>query len=86
MEPMIYGTSAPHRRSKITTQKIMQYIILALVPAGINGVLRYGISAAFVILLTCVSAVAAGFLFEKFINISLAISYASKLYIFIDSG
>ena len=65
MEPMIYGTSAPHRRSKLTTQKIMQNIILALLPAGIYGVFRYGMQAAVVILLTCFSAVVTEFAFQK---------------------
>lgn len=65
MEQTIYGTSAPHRRSNFTTEKIMQCIILALIPAGVHGVLRYGIQAAMVILLTCISAVGIEFLFEK---------------------
>ena len=65
MEPMIYGTSAPHRRSKLTTQKIMQFMILALLPAGIHGVFLYGVPAAVVVLLTCVSAVVTEFIFEK---------------------
>lgn len=65
MEQIIYGTSAPHRRSKITTERIMRCIILALIPAGIHGVLRYGIQAAIVILLTCMTAVGIEFLFEK---------------------
>lgn len=65
MESVSYGTSAPHRRSKLTTQKIMQFIILALLPAGIHGVFRYGVQAAVVVLLTCVSAVVTEFIFEK---------------------
>ena len=65
MEQIVYGTSAPHRRSKITTEKIMQCIILALLPAGIHGVFRYGIQAVVVILLTCISAVVTEVVFEK---------------------
>lgn len=73
MEQTIYGTSAPHMKRKLNTARIMLYIILALLPAGIHGILRYGISAAVVILLTCVSAVAAEFLFEKLLKKPVAV-------------
>lgn len=65
MEQNIYGTSAPHRKGQMTTNKIMLYIILALAPAGIFGIWSFGLNAALVILLTCVSAVITEFLFEK---------------------
>lgn len=65
MEQMIYGISAPHRKGRMTTASIMLCIILALVPAGIHGVWRYGLNAGMVILLTCISAVVTEFLFEK---------------------
>ena len=65
MESVSYGTSAPHRRSKLTTQKIMQFMILALLPAGIHGVWRYGLNAGLLNLCTCVSAVITEFAFQK---------------------
>lgn len=65
MEQTIYGTSAPHIKGKLNTGRIMLYVILALLPAGIHGIWRYGFSAAVVIFLTCVSAVVTQFLFEK---------------------
>lgn len=65
MEQTIYGMSAPHIKGRMNTAKIMLCIILALVPAGIHGVWRYGKNAALIILLTCISAVATEFLFEK---------------------
>lgn len=65
MEQTIYGISAPHRKGRMTTAKIMLCIILALVPAGIHGVWRYGMNAGLVILLTCISAVATEYIFEK---------------------
>lgn len=65
MEQTIYGTSAPHRKGRMTTDKIMKCIILALIPAGIHGVWRYGLNAGLIILLTCVFAVITEFLFEK---------------------
>lgn len=64
MEHTIYGMSAPHRKGGMTTAKIMLCVILALIPAGIYGVWRYGKNAALVILLTCVSALLTELLFE----------------------
>lgn len=65
MEQKIYGMSAPHIRGALTTKKIMLYFVLALLPAGIHGVWRYGWNAGLVILCTCVSAAATEFLFQK---------------------
>ncbi len=65
MEQKIYGTGAPHLKGRMTTQKIMQCIILALLPAGIHGIYRYGWNAGLIILLTCGSAVVTEYLFEK---------------------
>lgn len=65
MQQNIYGTSAPHMKGRLTTSKIMQCILLALLPAGIHGVFRYGWNAGLIILVTCVSAVVTEFLFEK---------------------
>lgn len=65
MEQTIYGMSAPHMKGRLTTDKIMLCIILALIPAGVHGIWRYGLNAGLVILLTCISAVATEYLFEK---------------------
>ena len=64
MEQTFFGMSAPHIKGPKTTAKIMLCVILALIPAGIHGVWRYGIHAGVVILLTCLSAVATEALFE----------------------
>lgn len=64
MEQIIYGTSAPHLKGSLTTRKLMLYIILSLIPAGIHGVWRFGIYAGMLILLTCVSAVLTEALYE----------------------
>lgn len=65
MEKNIYGTSAPHKRTLMTTEKIMQWILLALMPAGIYGVFRWGMDAVVVILSVCISAVGTDFLLKK---------------------
>ncbi|MBR4139538.1 MAG: RnfABCDGE type electron transport complex subunit D [Lachnospiraceae bacterium] len=65
MEQMIYGMSAPHIRGRLSTEKIMGAFMLALLPAGIHGVWRYGWNAGIVILATCVSAVLTEVVFQK---------------------
>ena len=65
MEQTIYGMSAPHMKGRMSTDKIMLCIILALIPAGIHGVWRYGSNAGLIILVTCASAIATEFLFQK---------------------
>ena len=64
MEQNIYGTSAPHMKGKMTTRKIMLFMILALLPAGIFGIWNFGTSAAVIVLLTCASAVLTEVLFQ----------------------
>lgn len=64
MEQIIYGTSAPHLKGRLTTRRMMLYIILSLLPAGIYGVWHYGKNAGIVILLTCISAVVTEVLYE----------------------
>lgn len=64
MEQIIYGTSAPHLKGKLTTTKLMSYILLSLIPAGIHGVWRYGKNAGIVILVTCISAVITELFYE----------------------
>ena len=65
MEQMIYGMSAPHIRGPLSTEKMMGAIMLALLPAGIHGVWRYGWNVAVIILVTCISALATEVVFQK---------------------
>lgn len=57
-------TSSPHVRRNRTTQSIMLDVIIALLPAGIAGVIKFGWHAALVILVCAASA----FLWEVFYN------------------
>lgn len=52
-------TSSPHIRSKRTTQHIMLDVILALIPALLVGVLRFGVQALLPTLVSIVAAVVA---------------------------
>lgn len=64
MEQIIYGTSAPHLKGSLTTTRLMLYIMISLLPAGIHGVWRFGENAGMIILLTCISAVVTEALYE----------------------
>lgn len=66
MEIIRLGTCAPYIRGRMTTERIMLFMILALIPAGINGIVRFGIKAAFLIVLTTGSAMLTEFLYEKY--------------------
>lgn len=57
---------APHRRARLTTKKIMLWMIVALLPAGINGIVQFGVQAAVIIALVTGSAVLTEFVYEKY--------------------
>ena len=65
MKQKIYGMSAPHMRGNLSATRMMHYIILALIPAGVYGVIRYGLATALTITSSCAAAVLIAFLFEK---------------------
>lgn len=65
MEKNIYGTSAPHIRAHMTAEKIMLYILAALLPAGLHGIYCYGWNAGAIILATVTSALIGNFLLRK---------------------
>ena len=52
-------TSSPHIRSKKNTQHIMLDVILALLPALLVGVVRFGVQALLLTLVSVAAAVAA---------------------------
>lgn len=58
-------TSSPHVRRNRTTQNIMLDVIIALMPAGIFGVVHFGWRAALVILVCAASAVAWEFIYNR---------------------
>ena len=55
-------TSSPHIRGKRTTQSIMLDVIIALLPALLMGVVRFGMNALLVTLVSIAAAVAAEWL------------------------
>ncbi len=58
-------TSSPHLRDKATSQRIMQEVCLALAPAGIAGIILYGLNAAILIAICVATCVLSEFLWQK---------------------
>ncbi len=70
-------TANPHIRDSITTQRIMLYVIIALLPASAFGVYNFGLSALLIIVETVASAVLFEFLYEKLLHLPITISDGS---------
>lgn len=65
MELLTKGMTAPFQKSALTTEHIILCVILALFPAGIHGVFRYGLQAGLLILITCGASVATEYIYQK---------------------
>lgn len=63
MSDLLKVSSNPHVRSKVTTDSIMAAVVVALLPAAGFGIWNFGPRAAWIILLSVVSAALAEFLF-----------------------
>jgi len=64
MSDMMRVSSNPHIRSKVTTDKIMLCVVLALLPAAGFGVWNFGLHALWQILLTMASCVLSEAVYE----------------------
>ena len=58
----------PHVRDSITTNKIMLYVILALLPSAIFGVVNFGLHALTIICVSVIFAVGSEFCLNKLLN------------------
>jgi len=61
-------SSSSHIRAKDTSSKIMLYVIIALLPAAVFGVINFGIQALVLILICIATCVASEWIFEKLIH------------------
>jgi Na+-translocating ferredoxin:NAD+ oxidoreductase subunit D len=57
-------TSPPHVRAKDKTNKIMLYVIIALLPATVFGIYNFGISALILVAAAIISAVVSEYIFN----------------------
>lgn len=65
MQKNLVMTSSPHLRDDSSTQRIMQEVCLALLPAGIAGVVLFGWNALLLICLSVASCILSEFVWEK---------------------
>ncbi len=65
MSDMYNVSSSPHVRSKDTTDRIMLYVIIALLPASLFGIYNFGFHALLLIVITILSCVASEWAFNK---------------------
>ncbi|MCC8028606.1 MAG: RnfABCDGE type electron transport complex subunit D [Lachnospiraceae bacterium] len=65
MSELYNVTSSPHVRSKMSTNRIMLCVIIALLPAAIFGICNFGPRALAVIVVTIASCLVSEFLFNK---------------------
>lgn len=76
---MLRIASSPHIRSPITTRSIMLSVIVALVPAGVFGVVHFGVHALYLILAAVASAVAWEALMQRALKKSVTIDDMSAV-------
>lgn len=68
MSDLYNVSSSSHVRDKDTSAKIMLYVVIALLPASIFGVINFGIRALLLILVCVAVCVASEWVFEKLIH------------------
>lgn len=66
-------SASPHVRSKMTTSKIMLYVVIALLPSACFGVFNFGIHALIMLISTTASAVLTEFIYEKAMHKTITI-------------
>lgn len=65
MESMLKVSSNPHVRSKATTARIMQCVVIALLPATVFGVINFGLHALLLVLITVATTVLTEYIYDK---------------------
>lgn len=63
--PNITISGTPHVRSNESTQTIMRDVIIALLPATLVGIFRFGVNAALLVVIAIAAAVISEALFQK---------------------
>lgn len=65
LDTIFQVSSNPHIRAKDTTARIMQYVVLALLPATVFGVFHFGLHALLLVIVTVAAAVLAEYIYDK---------------------
>ena len=73
MSDMMKVSSNPHIRSKISTDKIMLAVIIALLPTTVFGIINFGVSALLHVIITVATCVATEAVYELLMKKKLTI-------------
>lgn len=68
MSELFHVSSAPHVRAKDTTERIMLYVLLALMPTTVFGIFNFGYRALILILVTIASCVVSEWVYDKIVH------------------
>ena len=68
MEQMLNVSSNPHVRDKMTTSRIMQLVVIALLPTTLFGIWNFGFRAFLVVLVTVASSVFFEWLYDRLMH------------------
>ena len=68
MEQMYNVSSNPHVRDKMTTSRIMQLVVIALLPTTLFGIWNFGFRAFLVVLVTVASSVFFEWLYDRLMH------------------
>ena len=68
MDQMLHVSSNPHVRDKMTTSKIMQLVVLALLPTTLFGIYNFGVRALLVVVITVASSVFFEWIYDKLMH------------------
>ena len=79
MNNLLNVTSAPHVREKVDTQRIMLYVIIALLPTTVFGIFNFGPRALALILITIATCVASEWIYEKLLKKKVTIKDLSAV-------
>ncbi len=79
MSDMLHVSSSPHIRSKITTDRIMYLVLLALLPATCMGIYLFGIPALVLILCSVITCVATEYIYERLMKKPVTIHDGSAM-------
>lgn len=74
MSELLHVSSSPHIRAKLTTDKLMKTVVLALLPATLFGIYNFGFRALLLILLSVGTCVATEGIFEYFMHKKITIN------------
>ena len=79
MSDMMRVSSNPHIRSKVSTDKIMLMVVIALLPATGFGIYNFGIRALFHVLITIASCVISQLVFELIVKKKITVGDMSAV-------